>query len=174
MNTELKVIIGGSAELPGWKSLNIDPSLKPDYLTDITNLDCFADNSVSVFYMSHVFEHIKQTDINNTLQSLYKKLITGGTMYISVPDISVLAVLINSEHLNIDQKVHVMRMIYGGQTNNFDFHYFGYTFQIMEALLKINNFKNIVKVDNFELFQDTSNFKPYFNIPISLNVVCNR
>lgn len=174
MSTDLNIIIGGQADLPGWKSINIDPELKPDYVSDVTNLNFLNDLSVSKFYMSHVFEHIRQSDIIPTLKTIFNKLKPGGEVYISVPDIGILANLLNSIELNIDQKVHVMRMIYGGQVNAYDFHYFGYNFQILEAILGASGFDKVRKVSEFSLFKDTSTFKPYFNINISLNVICNR
>ena len=44
-----RVIIGGSSEIPGWITLNADPSTNPDILSDICELKNIEDNSVSVF-----------------------------------------------------------------------------------------------------------------------------
>jgi predicted SAM-dependent methyltransferase len=110
----------------------------------------------------------------NTLSKINKAMTTNGTLFISVPDMSVLAMLLNKDALNIDQRIHIMRMIYGGQISNFDFHYFGYTYEILKSILNEVGFKLIRKVKYFNLHTDTSSFTPYYNLPISLNVICHK
>jgi len=174
MQNFLKIIIGGEANIPTWKSMNANPELNPDYLSDLIELKGLVDSTVSVFYLSHVLEHIKLPNLLPTLSKMHSKLIDGGTVYISVPDLDCLSKLLSEASLDINQKIHVLRMIYGGQVNEFDYHYFGYNFEILEAFLKNSGFRNIRRVKNFDLFRDTSSFAPYFSRPISLNIICHK
>ncbi|HVZ93218.1 MAG TPA: hypothetical protein VG797_01785, partial [Phycisphaerales bacterium] len=66
-------------------------------------------------------------------------------------------------------RFNVQRMIYGGQVDEHDYHKSGYTFDILEAFLKIHKFSRITKVQEFGLFQDTTTMK-YLGVRISLNV----
>ena len=174
INSQLKIIVGGSSKIPGWTSINADPSTKPDILSDVTILSGVKSNSVSIFYLSHVFEHIKLLDVLQTLSKIYDALTIDGDLYISVPDLTVLNQLLHDNELDINQKIHVLRMIYGGQVSEYDYHYFGYTFEILQAFLILSGFKNIRKVKYFDLHEDTSSFTPYKGLPISLNVICNK
>ena len=67
-------------------------------------------------------------------------------------------------------KIHALRMIFGGQTDEYDFHYFGYNFELLRGLLKNVGFRNVEKVKTFSLFNDTSDYAPYGE-PISLNLI---
>ena len=66
-----------------------------------------------------------------------------------------------------------MRMIFGGQTDEFDYHYFGWNFEFMKNFLEVAGFRNIEKVQSLGLFDDTSDYKPY-GFPISLNVIATK
>ena len=169
-----RVIIGGSSEIPGWITMNADPSTNPDILSDICELKYIENNSVSVFYLSHVLEHIALSNVESTLKKLFAAMTSNGSLYISVPDLEVLGVLLCNKELGIDQKIHVLRMIYGGQISDFDYHYFGYTFEILNYFLKKSGFEKIEKVKSFNLHKDTSDFSPYFGVPISLNIICHK
>jgi predicted SAM-dependent methyltransferase len=169
-----RVIIGGSSEIPGWITMNADPSTNPDILSDICDLKNVEENSVSVFYLSHVLEHIPLFKVEETLKKLFNAMTKHGSLFISVPDLNVLSDHLRDTRLGIDQKIHTLRMIYGGQVSDYDFHYFGYTFEVLSYFLDKTGFKNIEKVRRFNLHNDTSNFAPYFETPISLNVICHK
>ena len=62
-----------------------------------------------------------------------------------------------------------MRIIYGGQIDKYDFHYFGWNSIFMKQFLTKAGFLKHEKVDGFGLFDDTSNYKPY-GFPVSLNI----
>jgi predicted SAM-dependent methyltransferase len=63
-----------------------------------------------------------------------------------------------------------MRMILGGHIDQYDYHKVGLTFDILSELLMEAGFQKIEKVDDLQLFIDTSGMK-YKDIPISLNIV---
>ena len=64
-------------------------------------------------------------------------------------------------------------MIYGGQKDEYDFHYFGWNYEILKDFLEEANFSNVEKVKSFGLFEDTSDYSP-FGFPISLNVIAHK
>ena len=64
-------------------------------------------------------------------------------------------------------------MIFGGQIDDNDFHYFGWDFEILKSYLQKIQFNKIEKVQSFNLFDDTSEYKPY-GFPISLNVIAYK
>ena len=67
-------------------------------------------------------------------------------------------------------KFHTMRMIFGGQVDKYDYHYFGWNYEFMNDYLRNAGFLKVDKVGSFGLFNDTSDYKPY-GFPISLNVI---
>lgn len=169
----LKLHIGGKEVRDGWKIMNIQQLPGVDFLGDITNLSQFPDNSVACIYASHVLEHVPQRVMKSTLKELYRVLEPNGQLMLSVPDLEVLSHAILNPNLNDQQKFHVMRMMFGGQIDEHDFHYFGWTPSFMKSFLTEAGFSTVSKVKGFGIFNDTSNFQPY-GFPISLNVLAEK
>lgn len=165
----MKLHIGGESAKTGWKILNIQPKANVDYIGDISDLSQFESETFEEVYASHVFEHVMQKDIIKTLQGIYRIIKSGGQLHISVPDMDKLCTLYLDKTLNFEQRWHVMRMIFGGQVDSFDFHYAGWNEESLSAYLTHIGFSQIKKVEFFGLFEDTSNFSPYGS-PISLNI----
>lgn len=169
----MKLHIGGRVVKEGWKLLNIMDLPGVDYVGDVNDMSQFADESIDEIYASHVLEHIRQAQMESTLKGLHRVLKPGGRLLISVPDLEVLCRAMLNPELTPDNKFHVMRMIYGGQVNDFDYHYFGWTHGFMRSFLSGVGFKTLEKVERFGIFADTSDFKPY-GFPISLNVIATK
>ena len=170
----MKLHIGGKEKKEGWSILNIQKKEGVDYLGDISDLSQFEDNSIEEIYASHVVEHVNQKNIKKTLAGIHRVLKDSGKFYVSVPDLDVLCRIFIAKDAPIKVKYHVMRMMFGGQTDEYDFHYFGWNFEFLEEYLTIAGFKKIEKVKSFSLFNDTSNFAPYSGVPISLNVIAYK
>ena len=115
-------------------------------------------------------EHVGQRDFLSTLKGIRRILREGGEFYFSVPDLEVLCRLFLSPELDSAQRFHVMRMMFGGQTDDYDFHYIGLTNEFMGDYFSMAGFSSVKRVDSFGLFDDTSDYKPY-GIPISLNLI---
>ncbi len=169
----LKLHIGGRTTKKDWQILNIFPGEGVDYVGDIKDLSGFSTNICSEIYASHVLEHVSQRDILATLKDLQRILKPGGKLMISVPDLDILCRHFIDPKLNANQRFHVMRMIFGGQTNEHDFHYIGLNFDFLRSYLKKAGFAGIKKVKDFGLFDDTSTFAPYGK-NISLNVIAYK
>jgi predicted SAM-dependent methyltransferase len=167
---DMKLHIGGWQSRDDWKILDILPRPGADFLGSITDLSKFESGSIEAIYASHVLEHVSQNDMANALAGIIRVLIPGGTFMASVPDLDVLSHLFISPSLSIDQKFHVMRMIFGGQTDAADFHYIGLNHQILHRYLQNAGFGRIERVRSFGLFTDTSELETYGQ-RISLNMI---
>ena len=93
-----------------------------------------------------------------------------GKLYISVPDLDVLCHLFLSPRLGSNEKFHIMRMIFGGQLDAFDYHKIGLNVTFLADYLERAGFASMEQVENFGLFDDCSNIVAY-GFPISLNVI---
>jgi len=166
--------IGGKQIKEGWSILNIQKNDGVDFIGDISDLSQFEDNSIDEIYASHVVEHINQKNIKKTLSGIHRVLTTNGKFYISVPDMDVLCRIFISKEAPTKVKFHVMRMMFGGQIDEFDFHYFGWNLEFLKDYLSSAGFKKIEKVKFFSIFNDTSNYAPYNEVPISLNIIAYK
>ena len=170
----MKLHIGGKEAKEGWKILNIQKNESVDFVGDMSDLSQFKDNSIDEIYASHVFEHVKFVDTKKTLAGVHRVLIQGGKFYISVPDMNVLFRQFLEKKNEIKNKIHIIRMIFGGQTDENDFHYFGWDFELLSSLLKNIGFKDIKKVDKHSIFNnDTSDYAPHGEL-ISLNLIAEK
>ena len=169
----MKLHIGGKQIKDGWKILNIQKLDGVDFVGSISDLSQFDNDSIEEIYASHVVEHVDQKNIKKTLNGIYRILKEGGKFYISVPDLDVLCKIFINDKAPPKVKFHVMRMMFGGQTDEFDYHYFGWNYEFLNSYLIEAGFKKNERVKSFNLFNDTSDFAPY-GPPISLNVIAYK
>jgi predicted SAM-dependent methyltransferase len=166
----LKLHIGGESAKEGWEILNIFKKADTDYIGDISDLTCFNDDSFTDVYASHVFEHVPQSKALDTLKGIRRILEPGGRFYVSVPDLDILCHSFIDPTISSDIKFHIMRMMFGGQIDDHDYHFFGWNKLFLFEFLTHAGFSAANRVDSFDIFNDTSEFKPY-GYPISLNVI---
>tara|TARA_B100000787_G_scaffold50180_1_gene36098 strand:- start:1340 stop:1849 length:510 start_codon:yes stop_codon:yes gene_type:complete len=169
----MKLNIGGLEPKDGWEILNISNDLNVDYVGDINDLTQFESNSIDEIYASHVIEHVPQAKVLIMLEGVYRILKQGGKFHISVPDLDILCHTFISPIASPDQKKLVMRMMFGGQVDEHDYHYFGWNQLFLFDYLRQANFSNAERVQSLGIFNDTSDHKP-FGFPISLNVVATK
>jgi|TARA_B110000467_G_C18029461_1_gene319951 predicted SAM-dependent methyltransferase len=169
----MKLHIGGKEIKEGWSILNIQNKKGVDFVGDISDLTQFESDSINEIYASHILEHVNQNNIKKTLNGIHRVLNNEGKFYVSVPDMEVLCRIFINDKAPVKAKFHVMRMMFGGQIDEFDFHYFGWNFQFLHAYLLEAGFSKIEKVKDFSIFNDTSNYAPYGPL-ISLNVIAYK
>ena len=169
----MKLHIGGKQIKDGWKILNIQKLDGVDFVGSISDLSQFDNDSIEEIYASHVVEHVDQKNIKKTLNGIYRILKEGGKFYISVPDLDVLCKIFINDKAPPKVKFHVMRMMFGSQTDEYDYHYFGWNFLFMKDFLIESGFKKVERVKSFSIFNDTSDYAPY-GVPISLNVIAYK
>jgi predicted SAM-dependent methyltransferase len=166
----MKLHIGGKQVKDGWKLFNIKPDIGVDFVGDIGNLSRFTTASIDEIYASHVLEHVPHRNALDTLRGIHRVLRAGGKFFVSVPDLDILARILIGPIDSLEAKFEVMKMIFGGQTDEFDFHYFGWNELFLTEFLAEANFSSARRVQSFGLFDDSSDYKP-FGYPISLNMV---
>jgi predicted O-linked N-acetylglucosamine transferase (SPINDLY family)/predicted SAM-dependent methyltransferase len=170
----LRLHIGGQDRKDGWKILNIQPGPHVDFVGDCTDLSRFADGSVDEIYASHVLEHLSyQGELGKALAEFYRVLRPGGAAKISVPDFERLCRVFLDPRVSAQGRLEVMRKIFGGQTDAFDFHKVGLTDEFMNHFLFRAGFSRVERVRKFALFQDAS-AQEVLGEPVSLNLVAYK
>jgi predicted SAM-dependent methyltransferase len=171
----LRLNIGGIEVRDGWKILNIQPGPGVDYVGTCAKLDQFSEASVDEIYAAHVIEHLGyQQELARALREMHRVLIPGGVLSLSVPDLDVLCRLFVSPTLNADQRFFVMRMMFGGQIDQYDFHKTGLTWDFLSGYLTKSGFHEVRRVTEFGLFTEDCSSMRFGDQLISLNVVARK
>jgi predicted SAM-dependent methyltransferase len=167
--------IGGTTKSDGWEVLNANPAPYVDHVCNANDLSRFPDNTFIEMYASHVVEHLDYIgELPNTLKEWNRVLVPGGKIFISVPDLDVLAVLIlDKDKLAIDERFFVMRMIFGGHVDKYDYHVTGLNAEFLTKFLNEAGYINIRRVQEFGLFHDTSSML-FKGTAISLNMIAEK
>jgi predicted SAM-dependent methyltransferase len=97
----------------------------------------------------------------------------GGKAKISVPDLEVLCRLFLDPGVGPEERSRVMKMMFGGQLDSFDFHYVGLTQEMLIPYLRDAGFSRLDRVEQFGMLQDDSVIT-CCGIPISLNVIAYK
>jgi predicted O-linked N-acetylglucosamine transferase (SPINDLY family)/predicted SAM-dependent methyltransferase len=170
----MRLHVGGKETKEGWKILNIQPGPGVDFVGTCSDLAQFADGSVSELYASHVLEHLGyKEELPRALEGFHRVLRADGRLMISVPDFAVLCRLFLDPRHTLMERYSVMRMAFGGQMDEHDFHYAGLDYGILSKYLMDAGFSRVERVPPFGLFDDDSQLE-YLGESISLNVVAHK
>jgi predicted SAM-dependent methyltransferase len=164
--------IGGSVAKPGWWVVDVNDGTHVDFQLRMANLYAFPDDSVTAIYASHVLEHNHfqlHDEVTRTLHEWWRVLKPGGALFVSVPDLHVLASLFVRADMSPQDQYLVMKVMFGGQIDAYDVHNVGFFEPLLVAFLENAGFCEIERVANFGLFNDTSAMA-FHGTPISLNV----
>lgn len=119
----IKLHIGGRGKRDGWYILDSLDSDVVDFIAECSDLSLFLDGSCKAVYCSHVLEHLSHNgELIKTLRGIHRVLQSGGKLMISVPDLDVLCRLFIRPDIDMKQRSFVMRMMFGGQVDPYDFH----------------------------------------------------
>ncbi len=167
--------IGGRKSRPGWEIMDILPGEYVDHIGNANDLSMFECGTFDTIYSSHVLEHFSyQEELPQVLLEWRRVMKSGGTLYASVPDVDILCELfLDKKGLSIEDRFMVMRMMFGGQIDPYDFHKVGYNQEILTSYLQQAGFENIRTVDSFGLFDDTSSMA-FAGKHISLNMIAEK
>lgn len=167
----MRLHIGGEQPKKGWKILNIQEAPDVDFVGDCGDLSQFEDNSVSEIYASHILEHLGyMEELPNALKEWYRVLKPNGKIMISVPDLDALCRYFLKPGLKHKDRFHIMRIMFGGQVDPFDFHKIGFTEEFLREFLVNAGFRNPKRVKGFNFFQDCSSLMLGKDMPVSLNM----
>lgn len=160
--------------------LNVDANafVNCDVISGLEKLK-LSDGSAGIIYASHVFEHFPKSKISAVLTEWFRVLKPGGKLFLCVPDLEMLAsiYLKSLPAYECEEARHMADLacdvIYGGQINKYDFHYYGYSYTTIKSLLQSIGFDHVERFDrkalSFAPFQDAG-LATINNIPISLNI----
>lgn len=172
----IKLHIGGKEPHPDWKILDIESRPEVDYVANASDLSQFQTNSIEAIYASHVLEHFYfgvNNELINTLKEWRRVLKPGGKLLVSVPDLKVLCWLYLHPNLTPLERHHLMRIMFGGQTNAYDVHKVGFDVDTLALYLSEAGFEQYEQVSEFNLFSDCSSLQ-ILDTLISLNVVVTK
>jgi predicted O-linked N-acetylglucosamine transferase (SPINDLY family)/predicted SAM-dependent methyltransferase/GT2 family glycosyltransferase len=176
LNTSIRLHIGGQEHHPDWKIFDALPREEVDFIGNAQDLSQFENNSISAIYTSHVLEHfyyLLNDELLSTLKEWYRVLETGGELMISVPNLQVICSLYVDPRTPANDRYSLMRMIFGGQLNEYDVHKVGFDQDILGTYLQHAGFQDIQVVSEFGLFDDCSSLL-FGGIPISLNMIAKK
>lgn len=170
-----KLHIGGQVKSEGWEVLNANPAPYVDHVCNANSLSRFADNTFTEIYASHVAEHFDYNgELGQALKEWNRVLKPGGKIYISVPDLDLVAGwLLAKDQSSIDERFAAMRLIFGGHRDKYDFHKIGLNEEFLTEFLKQTGFVNMRRVEEFGLFDDTSS-KTLNGKLFSLNMIAEK
>jgi predicted SAM-dependent methyltransferase len=169
----------GGIRVRGWCNVDIDPGTRPDVVDDVLTLSAFPAGHAEAIYACHVLEHLPHAEVPHVLARWREVLSPGGELRISVPDLDriVRIYCANWDHFHDDRNEPWIGLIYGGQTDKFDFHKTGFNFVFLRRLLREVGFADISEyahVPHFLGIQDSSLANTPFGQYISLNVRATR
>jgi len=169
-----KLHIGGWVRAPGWEVLDAKPGPHVDHVGDARDLRRFEDDAFEEIYASHVVEHLDYKDeLVTTLTAWRRVLVPGGTLWVSAPDLDALARLFLEPALSLHERFTVMRMIFGGHVDRFDYHLAGLNEEFLKGFLHAAGFVDARRVARLGLFDDGSNLEMRGR-PISVNIVARK
>lgn len=136
-NPKLKIIDIGCGpthvEFDGSKALRVDirEEVNPDYRCDVRELP-FANGTFDVVFSSHVLEHFPRGEWKGVLREWSRLVAPTGMIRLVLPNVGWAAHMIAVEKvINND----VLNVLYGAQSNPYDYHYNGLTPErVSEAL----------------------------------------
>ena len=168
---ERRLHIGGQVRKDGWEVLNAVAGPAVDHLGEAQDLSRFPDACFEEIYASHCLEHLDfRGEIEAALREWHRVLVPGGRIFVSVPDLSALARLILRPGLTVNDRLSIMKMVFGAHVDAYDYHKVGFDFELLCYFLEDAGFVGIVRVDDFGLFEDYSTLISG-GIPISVNVI---
>lgn len=170
----MKLHIGSRERADGWKTLDINPGPQVDFVGDCKDLSQFPEGSIDIIYASHVLEHLPYArELPHALKEWFRVLKPSGRAMISVPDLETLCRLFLEAPVDANGRFHLMRMMFGGQIDEHDFHCVGLTWEFLSAQLARAGFRRIDKVTSLGVFSDTS-MLTFCGTLISLNVIAEK
>jgi predicted SAM-dependent methyltransferase len=166
-----KLHIGGHARKQGWEVIDANPGPCVDHVGNANDLSRFETATFGEVYASHVLEHFDYKDeLLITLKEWHRVLQPGGMLHVSVPDMDTLArMFLDRQQLTVQDRFLVMRMIFGGHIDQYDYHLVGLNEEFLLQYLQGAGFSRAARVPEFGICEDSSTLRVKGTL-ISLNV----
>lgn len=151
--------------IPGFTRLDVVQWGDVDYVRDARDLSCFADNSVTTIYCSHILEHFPAEETVNVLTEWARVIAPGGTAYIAVPDFDRLVDLYLASGRMFTQLLQDWN--HGGQHYPLDVHLRSFNFALLSRMMSKAGFSDVERISTMpyglndcSFLVDTSTRKP--------------
>ena len=118
-----------------------NPECLPDVVCDVRTIPDL-DEKYDVVTAYHILEHIPANDSIKAVQEWTRILKTGGKLIIDVPNIAVPMKAI----ANGLEDPYAHQMIWGNQANDGEFHYNGFTVEVMRNVVRLAGNLNIAAI----------------------------
>jgi len=144
----LKIHLGcGYERKDGYENIDLNPEVSfPDKILDITQPLPYEANSVDEILIIHVIEHVSHQKILNMFRDWVRVLKPDGKADIECPNFpEAIRKWLLIPDWGDGSTYHT---IFGGQKDKGSFHIAGYSYEILEKLLKEAGFTRVVKGDS--------------------------
>ena len=114
----------------------------------------YEDDSVDEILAIHLLEHLSKEEGEKALEHWYKKLKIGGKLYMELPNIDRIIEMYKIEgdlYKKLVNNWELIHHIYGSQSNEGQFHKWGYTYKHLKNLLEEKGFKKIERIKTMNL-----------------------
>lgn len=133
----IKLIIGaGERRVEGFVHHDVQPLEGISIVCDFWDLPTQVKEECEEIHMTHVLEHFPMNETMKVLITLYQMLAQEGKLYLEVPNFKWHAQMILQNPLDRQ----VVEYAFGGQLNEWDFHYNGFTPEILADDLRKTGF----------------------------------
>jgi SAM-dependent methyltransferase len=139
-----------------WRELrlDIDPSVNPDILCSMTDMEPIATGSIDAVWSSHNLEHLHRHEVPVALAEFLRVLQPGGQLLLTLPDLQRIAELVAGDGLEDEAYVSpsgpitALDMIYGhtpslARGNHHMAHKTGFTARTLRQLLTDAGFSGV-------------------------------
>lgn len=144
----LKLNVGcGRVKKAGYLNVDIDPSVKPDLILNISSILPFKDEKFQVIEAYHIIEHIFPWLIQDLLKDFFRVLKPQGRLIIECPNIEAACTwLVGNMQYGWNSQMG-MWALYGDPNpeNPFHMHKWGYTPLTLSDILRQAGFTNITR-----------------------------
>ena len=129
----------GNEHLKGYINIDIVPTPATDMVMDCLHLG-FKNNSVNKIVAYHLIEHLTIKEFNKAKREWWRVLKVGGKLVLECPDLEEVTRLFSESDFDSRWVVYnngppLIRHIYGGQVNPYEFHKSGYSKWLLVRLL---------------------------------------
>jgi len=126
----LEIGCGERRDFPDSLGLDIRKTTKVDVIGDARSLP-FKDESFDHVFSSHTLEHLPHGDCDRVLREWIRVLRPGGVIELRMPDLRARALI-----FALNPTIRSMRMIYGEQDYEENYHKSGYSYGLLKGMLR--------------------------------------
>jgi|GEM_PF-779216 len=130
----------GPSPRKGFSHADVRPLPHVEYVCNATNLEPIADNHFMLVFSRHMLEHLDEFEGVLALLEMKRVLKDEGLLYICVPDI-----LYHIKEFQDDSE-GAFGGLWGWQTNPYDIHKWGYSFESLSRILAVCGFDHVTDV----------------------------